>query len=94
MLQLIHTDICGPITPIAIGEYMYFITFTDDFSRYGWIYLLHEKSESLDSFKEFKVVVELKFNTQVKCVHFNRGSEFYGRYDETGRNPGPFARFL
>jgi len=35
ILQLIHTDICGPITPIALGGYRYFITFTDDFSRYG-----------------------------------------------------------
>jgi len=94
ILQLIHTDICGPITPITLGGYRYFITFTDDFSRYGWIYLLHEKSESLDSLKEFKAAVELKFDTQVKCIHSDRGGEFYGRYDETGRNPGPFARFL
>ena len=94
ILQLIHTNICGPITPIALGGYRYFITFTDEFSRYGWIYLLHEKSESLDFFKEFKTVVELKFNTQVKCVHSDRGGEFYGRYDEIGRNLGPFARFL
>jgi len=69
ILQLIHTDICGPITPIALRGYRYFITFIDDFSRYGWIYLLHEKSESLDSLKEFKAAVELKFDTQVKCIH-------------------------
>jgi len=94
ILQLIHTDICGPITPITLGGYRYFITFTDDFSRYGWIYLLHEKSESLDSLKEFKAAVELKFDTQVKCIHSDRGGEFYGRYDEIGRNAGPFARFL
>jgi len=30
----------------------------------------------------------------MKCVRFDRGGEYYGRYDETGRNPGPFARFL
>jgi len=94
ILQLIHTDICRPITPITLGGYRYFITFTNDFSRYGWIYLLHEKSESLDSFKEFKAIVELKFDTQVKCIHSDRGGEFYGRYVEIGRNPGPFARFL
>jgi len=48
----------------------------------------------LDSFKEFKAAVELKFDTQVKCIHSDRGGEFYGRYDETGRNSVPFARFL
>jgi len=48
----------------------------------------------LDSFKELKAVVELKFNVKIKCVHSDRNGEFYGRYDETGRNLGPFARFL
>ena len=55
---------------------------------------MHEKSKSLDSLKEFKAAVELKFDIQVKCIHSDRGGEFNGRYDETGRNPGPFARFL
>ena len=27
-------------------------------------------------------------------VHSNRGGEYYGRYDETGLNPGPFAKYL
>jgi len=44
VLQLIHTDIRGHITLVALGGYMYFITFTDDFSRYDWIYFFREKS--------------------------------------------------
>ena len=94
VLQLIHTDICGPITPTAMGGFRYFITFIDDFSRHGWIDLLREKSESLDAFKAFKAVVELKLGKMIKCVRSDRGGEYYGRYNETGRNPGPFARFL
>ena len=42
-LELIHTDISGPYTP-GLGGHKYFITFIDDYSRYGYIYLLHEKS--------------------------------------------------
>ena len=38
LLDLIHTDVCGPISSIARRVYQYFITFTDDFSRYGYIY--------------------------------------------------------
>ncbi|KAK8613675.1 hypothetical protein V6N13_101432 [Hibiscus sabdariffa] len=38
----------------ARGGYQYFITFTDDFSRYGYIYLMRHKSEALEKFKEFK----------------------------------------
>ena len=59
VLKLVHTDICGPFTLIAIGGYKYFITFIDDFSRYGPVELLTEKSESLSVFQAFKANVEL-----------------------------------
>jgi len=76
------------------GGYRYFITFIDDYSRFGWIDLLHEKSNSLNAFKSFKAAIELKTGKKIKCVRFDRGGVYYGIYDETGRNPRPFARFL
>ncbi|KAH9714963.1 Integrase catalytic domain-containing protein [Citrus sinensis] len=94
VLELVHTDICGPFTPIAIVGYKYFITFIDDFSRYGHVELLAEKSESLYVFQAFKANVELQKGKKIKAVRSDRGGEYYGRYDETGRNPGPFAKFL
>ena len=94
VLELIHTDICGPISPAAMGGYRYFITFVDDFSRFGWIELIQEKTNSLDAFKSFKSVIELKTSKRIKCVRSDRGGEYYGRYNETGQNLGPFARFL
>ncbi|KAJ9679813.1 hypothetical protein PVL29_021660 [Vitis rotundifolia] len=93
-LDLIHTDICGPLTPTALGGYKYFITFIDNFSRYGYVELIHEKSDSLNVFKAFKAKVELQLGKPIKAVKSDRGGEYYGRYDETGRNPGPFAKFL
>ena len=54
LLGLIHTDVCGPISSIARGGYQYFITFINDLSRYGYIYLMRHKSESLEKFKLFK----------------------------------------
>ena len=51
LLGHMHTDVCGPISSIARGGYQYFITFTDDFSRYGYIYLMRHKSESFEKFK-------------------------------------------
>ena len=59
VLELIHTDICGPFTLTTLGGYRYFITFTDDFSRYGHVKLIHEKSNSLVAFKEFKAKMKL-----------------------------------
>ena len=97
VLELIHIDICGPCTPTALGGYRYFITFTDDFSRYRHVELIREKSDSLDSlvaFKEFKVKMELKKNKKLKSIRSDRGGEFYDRYDETRWNPGPFVIYL
>ncbi|KAL4282170.1 hypothetical protein GQ457_03G015050 [Hibiscus cannabinus] len=46
LLGLIHSDVCGPMNTQTRGGYQYFITFTDDFSRYGYIYLMRHKSEA------------------------------------------------
>ena len=73
----------------------YFITFIDDYSRYGYLFLIHEKSQSLDVFKRFKAEVELQLNKRIKSVRSDRGGEYYGRYDGSGeQRPGPFAKYL
>ena len=38
VLDLVHTDLCGPMSTSARGGYEYFIIFIDDYSRYGYIY--------------------------------------------------------
>jgi len=48
----------------------------------------------LDAFKSLKTAIELKIGKKIKCVRCDRGGEYYGRYDETRRNPRPFVRFL
>ncbi|KAL4291223.1 hypothetical protein GQ457_14G014660 [Hibiscus cannabinus] len=54
LLGLIHSDVCGPMNTQAKGGFQYFITFTNDFKRYGYIYLMRHKSEAVEKFKEFK----------------------------------------
>ena len=51
VLELIHTDVCGPMNICAKYGYVYFKTFIDDLSRYGYIYLMKHKSESFEIFK-------------------------------------------
>ena len=58
VFKLIHTDNYGPFPTIARNDQQYFITFIDDFSRYDYLYLIHEKSQSLDVFKSNKAKVE------------------------------------
>jgi hypothetical protein len=58
ILELIHTGICGPFPIESMDGFDSFITFTDDYSRYGYIYPIKHRSESLDKFKIFKTEVE------------------------------------
>ena len=58
LLEIIHTDVCDPMTVKAHGVYRYFLTFTDALRRYGYIYLMKHKSEIIERFKEFQSEVE------------------------------------
>ena len=55
LLEIIHTDVCGPMNIEARGRYRYFLTFTNDLSKYGYIYLMKHKSKTFEKFKEFRV---------------------------------------
>ena len=94
LLEIIHTDICGPFDIPTFNKEKYFITFIDDYSRYGYVYLLKEKSQSIDALEVFITEIERQLDKRVKITCSDRGGEFYGRYDESGQNPGPFAKFL
>ena len=72
----------------------YFISFIDDFSRYMYLYILHNKNEALEAFKVFKAEVEKQCGKQIKIVRSDRGGKYYGRYLEDGQSPGLFAKFL
>ena len=76
LLGLIHTDVCGPISSISRGGYQYFITFTDEFSRYGYIYLMRHKSESFEKFKLFKNEVQNQLGKNIKTLRSDRGGEY------------------
>ena len=76
ILELIHTDICGPITPESFSGKRYFISFIDDYSRKTWVYFLKEKSEAFEVFKRFKVMVEKETDRHIKAVRSDRGGEY------------------
>ncbi|KAL0413363.1 UNVERIFIED_CONTAM: hypothetical protein Sradi_1538000 [Sesamum radiatum] len=58
LLDLVHTDVCGPLNTPTRGGFSYFIPFTDDHSRYGYVYLMRYKSEAFGRFKEYRLKVE------------------------------------
>ncbi|KAM1381427.1 hypothetical protein ACFX2I_023028 [Malus domestica] len=68
ILGLIHTDVCGPMSTTSRGGFSYYITFIDDHSRFGYVYLMKYKSESFERFKEFKNEVEKQTGKQIKIL--------------------------
>ncbi|WCJ31679.1 Retrovirus-related Pol polyprotein from transposon TNT 1-94 [Euphorbia peplus] len=76
ILGLVHTDVCGPMSTPARGGFNYFISFIDDLSRYGYIYLMKHKSESFERFKEYRMEVEKQTGKQIKILRSDRGGEY------------------
>ena len=74
-LELIHIDICGPITLESFSGKMYFISFIDDYSWKTWADFLRGKSDAFEVFKKFKVMVKYT-GRHIKVVRSDRGGEY------------------
>ena len=76
ILETIHSDVCGPFREMARGGLFYFITFINDLPRYGHLFLMKNKSESFENFKEFKAQVENQTGKSIKTLRSDRGGEY------------------
>jgi hypothetical protein len=57
-LEIVYSDVCGPMRTTSMGGAKYFVTFIDDFSRKVWLYVLKTKDECFIRFKKFKALVK------------------------------------
>ncbi|GKD72285.1 retrotransposon protein, putative, ty1-copia subclass [Tanacetum coccineum] len=76
LLGIIHTNVCGLLRHVSRQCASYFITFMDDYSRYGYIYLLKHKHEVFETFKVFKNEVENQLGKTIKAIRSDRVSEW------------------
>ena len=76
LLALIHSDVCGLFDVPVRRDFINFVIFTDDFSRYGYGYLIHYKSEVFEKFKKFKHKVEKQIEKPLKALRSDRGGEY------------------
>ena len=76
IFELIHVDLWGPYRTPSHSGARYFLTIVDDFSRGVWLYLLTTKNEASDQLKKFCALTERQFNTKVKTIRSDNGSEF------------------
>ena len=75
-LELIHSDVCRPMNVRARHGASYFITFIDDFTCYGHVYLVSHKSEALDCFRRFMNLVKNQMERAIKTLRIDRGREY------------------
>ena len=75
-LELVHTDVYGPLSVQARGGYEYFVSFIDDYSRYGYLYLMRCKSETFEKFKEVRAEAEKQLGLSLKTLRSDRGGEY------------------
>jgi hypothetical protein len=80
ILEIIHTDICGPFLVKSVDGYDSFITFINDYSCFGYIYPIKERTDTLDKFKIFKAEVKNQPNLKIKIVRSDRGEGYYSRH--------------
>ena len=68
LLELVHSDVFGPVKQQSIGSMRYMVTFIDDFSRYVWIFFMKEKFNTFSKFKEFRESTEGEVGKKIHCV--------------------------
>ena len=76
IFELIHVDLWGPYRVPSHSGARYFLTIVDDYSRGVWLYLLNDKTEAPEQLRNFFALTERQFNTKVKTIRSDNGSEF------------------
>ena len=88
-LDLVHTDVCGKLSPRSACGAEYFVTFVDDKSLYVWLYVLKSKGEVFSKFCEWKALVERSTGRKLKALRSDNGGEYTsGEFVEYLRSEG------
>ena len=76
ILNIVHSDVCGPMSSSSLSGYVYYVSFIDDFSRKTWIYFLKGKNEVFSKFKEYKALAENQTEMKIKTLRSDNDREF------------------
>lgn len=77
ILEIIHTDVCGPITPTSHNGNCYFVTFVDDYSRFVMVYVIRHKSEVFNCIKDYEAKVTSLFcGKKISKINCDNGGEY------------------
>jgi transposase InsO family protein len=89
ILDLVHSDICGPMSTQSLFGYLYYVLFIDDFSWKTRIFFLKTKNETLGKFQEFKALVENQYSREIRALRSDNGGEYtFGEFNDFYRKTG------
>ncbi|KAE8734204.1 PLAC8 family protein [Hibiscus syriacus] len=75
-LELVHSDVFGPVKQQSISGMRYMVTFIDDFSKYVWVFFMKEKSDTFSKFKVFRDSTEGEVGKKICCLRTDNGGEY------------------
>ena len=75
ILEILHSNVCGPMSSSSLSRYVYYVSFIDDFYRREWIYFMKKKDEVFNKFKEFKALIENHTEKKIKTFRSDNGGE-------------------
>lgn len=80
VLELVHSDVCGPVTPVGLFGSRFFVTFIDDWTHFTVVFLIESKSEVLRCFEQYEAMVTAKFGKQISRLRCDNGGEYTGKH--------------
>jgi transposase InsO family protein len=75
-LELVHDNLCGPVTPATPGGRRYFLLVVDDASRFKWVVLLPTKAAAVDSNKHVQAAAKKESGHKLQVLRTDNGGEF------------------
>lgn len=76
LLQLIHADVCGPMSTNSLGGGRYYVSFIDDYSRKCFVYIIRNKYQVFECFVKCKAMIENQLDKKIKIFRSDGGEEF------------------
>jgi hypothetical protein len=75
-LELVHGNLCGPISPATPRGNKYFLLLVDDLSRYMWVAAIPSKDREAAAIKDIQARAEGESDLKLKALRTDRGGEF------------------
>jgi transposase InsO family protein len=74
--QLVHADLWGPTPSVSLNGFRFYLVLVDEYTKFTWVYLLTDKSDTFTIFKQFTTLVKNQFKQSVQLFRIDYGGEF------------------